>query len=83
MKKLDVGFLVDMTSFPKQCAELMDFCNLMNDKWTVTYTSKTPTAFFQEAMQMTDKFELVIPVTRNMYIRDKLRQEGVTLVVCL
>lgn len=81
--KLDVAFLVDQTSFPKKCAELYDFCNLVNDKWTVVYTEKTPTAFFKEALDLTDKFELVIPVTRNMFVRDKLRQEGVSLIVCL
>lgn len=81
--KLPVGFLVDMTSFPVKCAELSDFCNLVNEKHPVIYTKKTPTAFFKEAMELTEKFDLVIPVTRNMYIRDKLRREGVTLVVCL
>lgn len=83
IKKMPVGFLVDMTSFPKKCAELFDFCNIVNDKHSVIYTEKPPTAFFKEAMELTEKFELVIPVTRNMFIRDKLRREGVTLVVCL
>lgn len=83
IKKLDVGFLVDMSSFPVKCAELRDFCNLMNEKHAVIYTNKTPTAFFKEALELTEKFELVIPVTRNMYVRDRLRREGVNLVVCL
>lgn len=74
---------MDQTSFPVKCAELYDFCNLMNEKYPVIYTSKTPTAFFKEAMDLTEKFELVIPVTRNLFIRDKLRMEGVNLVVCL
>lgn len=83
ISKMPVGFLVDMTSFPKKCAELFDFCNIVNDKHPVIYTEKTPTAFFKEAMDLTEKFDLVIPVTRNMFIRDRLRREGVNLIVCL
>lgn len=83
MKKDTVAFLVDTTSFPKKCAELQDLCNLLNDHWPIIYTEKTPTAYFNEAMELTEKYELVIPVTRNLYIRDKLRMEGVSLIVCL
>lgn len=82
-KKLGVGFLVDSSSFPVKCAELSDLCNLLNEKWAVVYTKKTPTAFFKEALDLTEKFELVIPITRNMFVRDKLRQEGVSLILCV
>lgn len=43
----------------------------------------SPTWFFKKALELAEEYELVIPVTRNLFVRDRLRMEGVKLVVCL
>lgn len=78
----DVCFLVDRHSFPKKCGELDDFLSLVNGN-IVSIDQESPTYFFRKAMELTDDYELIVPVTRNLFVRDRLRQEGVSLVVCL
>lgn len=83
-KGRDVLFFVNRDSFPVNCPELNDFISLIQDDYEVELSDvESPTLFFQQALKRAENFELVIPVTRNMFIRDKLRMEGVTLVVCL
>lgn len=78
----DVCLLVDRHSFPKKCGELDDFLSLVNGS-VVCIDQESPTYFFRKAMELTDDYELIVPVTRNLFVRDRLRQEGVSLVVCL
>lgn len=78
----NVLFLVDRHSFPKTCGELTDLLSLV-DGDTKEIDVESPSYFFREAMRLTEDYELVIPVTRNLFIRDRLRQEGVTLVICI
>ena len=78
----DVCFLVDRHSFPKKCGELDDFLELVKGN-VFEIDVDSPTFFFNKAMELSDEYELIVPVTRNLFIRDRLRQEGVTLVVCL
>lgn len=82
MENDKVLFLVDRKSFPVKCAELDDLYTLVNGN-ILELTTESPTEFFRRALSLTDEYELVVPVTRNMYIRDRLRQEGVLLVLCL
>lgn len=79
---MDVCFLVDRHSFPKKCGELDDFLTLVEGN-VLTIDEESPTYFFRKAMELTDEYELIVPVTRNLFVRDRLRQEGVNLVVCL
>lgn len=79
---MDVLFLVDRHSFPKKCGELVDFLSLVKGE-VMELDEESPTYFFRKAMELTDKYELIVPVTRNLFIRDRLRQEGVNLIVCL
>ena len=79
---MDVCFLVDRHSFPKKCGELDDFLMLV-DGTILSVEIDSPTYFFKKALELADKYELVVPVTRNLFVRDRLRQEGVNLVVCL
>ena len=83
MAKNNVLFLVDRKSFPVKCPELDDFLTLVEGNEIETINQESPTYFFKEAMQRTDYYELVVPVTRNLFVRDRLRQEGVSLIVCL
>lgn len=78
----NVIWYVDRKSFPKKCPELDDFLEAANAK-TLSIETESPTEFFRTALELTDEYELVIPVTRNLFVRDRLRQEGVSLVVCL
>lgn len=77
--------LVNRDSFPVNCAELDDLMDIMDEAGHDIEVSdvESPTAFFKEAMAATERYELVIPVTRNLFVRDRLRQEGVNLIICL
>lgn len=81
--KNSVVFLVDTTSFPVRCPELQDFLSLVAEAGDLEMVRLTPTAYFKKALEFTEDYELVVPVTRNLFIRDKLRMEGVNLIVCL
>ena len=64
----------------RNCAD----CDLVQDDYEVEYSDvESPTLFFKQALVRAEDHELVIPVTRNMFVRDRLRQEGVNLIVCL
>ena len=78
-----VCFLVDKKSFPKNCPELHDLMSLLPEDSIISVLTDSPTTFFKRALELTEDFELVVPVTRNLFIRDRLRQEGVTLVICI
>lgn len=83
-KGRDVLFFVNRDSFPVNCPELDDFITLVQDDYEVELTDvESPTQFFKQALARANNRELVIPVTRNMFVRDRLRQEGVNLIVCL
>ena len=82
MDDVNVVFFVDRKSFPVKCPELDDFETLVRGN-ILELTTESPTEFFRRAISLTDDYELVVPVTRNMFVRDRLRQEGVSLVVCL
>lgn len=75
-------FLVDNRSFPKKCPELEDFLSLVSGD-IMKLDTDNPTWFFKKALELAEEYELVIPVTRNLFVRDRLRMEGVKLVVCL
>lgn len=83
-KGKDVLFFVNRDSFPVNCPELDDFITLVQDDYEVELTDvESPTLFFKQALARAENHELVIPVTRNMFVRDRLRMEGVNLIVCL
>lgn len=80
----DILFFINRDSFPVKCPELDDFITLVQDDYEVEYSDvESPTLFFKQALARAENHELTIPVTRNMFVRDRLRQEGVNLIVCL
>ena len=80
----DVLFFINRDSFPVKCPELDDFITLVQDDYEIEYSDvESPTLFFKQALARAEDHELIIPVTRNMFVRDRLRQEGVNLIVCL
>lgn len=80
----DVLFFVNRDSFPVNCPELDDFLFLVERENDIEISDvESPTQFFKQALSRADNYPLVVPVTRNMFVRDKLRREGVNLVVCL
>lgn len=83
-KGRDVLFFINRDSFPVNCPELDDFITLVQDDYEIEVTDiESPTQFFKQALTRANDHELIIPVTRNMFIRDRLRMEGVNLIVCL
>lgn len=84
VKSKDVLFFVNRDSFPVNCPELDDFLHLVEEDYDIEVTDvESPTTFFKQALTRVDNYGLVVPVTRNMFVRDRLRQEGVNLIVCL
>lgn len=79
----DVLVLIDRKSFPKKCPELEDLKLLLENHQQLDFETEDPTIFFKKAMELTDEYELIVPVTRNFYVRDRLRMEGVSLIVSL
>lgn len=77
-----VLFLVDRHSFPKICGELDDLLSLVDGDIKETST-ENPTVFFRTALSEAENYELVVPITRNLFVRDRLRMEGVNLVICI
>lgn len=76
--------LVDLTSFPKKCGELVDLYDLVKDEVELAQVkTESPTEFFKLALKLAEQYQLVVPVTRNLFIRDRLRMEGVNLIICL
>lgn len=83
MSERDVLLLIDRHSFPVKCDELEDLKTLMSDYEQFELDVDDPTVFFNQALLFAENHELVVPVTRNFYIRDKLKMEGVSLIICL
>lgn len=81
----DVVFLVDRNSFPVHCDELDDFIGLMSGaSYDVElYESDSPTLVLNRCLEACSDYDLVVPVTRNFFVRDRLRQEGVNFIICL
>ena len=79
---MDVLFLVDRQSFPKRCPELQDLLTLVDGE-ILEVDTESPTVYFNKAIELADKYDLVVPITRNFFIRDRLRQEGVNLIICI
>lgn len=78
-------FLVDRHSFPQHCEELDDLLSIVGEYYeTTTIDTESPTVFFNRAMELASlDYELVVPITRNLYVRDRLRSEGVNLIICI
>ena len=84
MAPSDVLFFINRKSFPVKCPELDDFITLMSDYFNIESSDEeAPTTFFRQALARANDHELIIPVTRNAFVRDKLRMEGVNFVICL
>lgn len=79
----DAIILVDRQSFPKKCPELFDFLALLGNVSHTEVETENPNVFFRKALELAEEHELVIPLTRNFYVRERLRQEGVSLIICL
>lgn len=80
-----VLLLIDRKSFPIHCGELADLEAILDKEMVEVdnYNTESPTEYFNRAIALTSDYELVVPVTRNLFVRDRLRQEGVNFVVCI
>lgn len=83
MDNKDVLFFIDRASFPVTCPELEDFKMLTEGYSHFELNTDDPTTVFREALKASEKYELVVPVTRNFYVRDRLKMEGVSLIISL
>ena len=80
-----VLLLIDRKSFPLHCGELSDLEDILDREMVEIsdYNTESPTEYYNRAIALTSDYELVVPVTRNLFVRDRLRQEGVNFVICI
>lgn len=71
---------VDRESFPKKCDALSDLATIISCP-IVEVHADSPRVFLQKCEDLTDEYQLVIPCTRNMFVRDHLLNQGVHLIL--
>lgn len=77
---MDAVVAIDRTSFPKKCAALADLCTIISCP-IVDIEATSPRVFLQKCEDLAEEYQLVIPCTRNMFVRDHLLQRGVNLII--
>lgn len=76
----DFVIAIDSKSFPKYC-EALSVLEQIVDCNVVRIESTSPTKYLEQCEELAEKYSLVIPCTRNMFIRDHLRINGVDLII--
>lgn len=71
---------IDKASFPKKCPALDDLCTIINCT-ILEVNASSPRVFLNKCEELTEEYQLVIPCTRNMFVRDYLLQRGVNLII--
>lgn len=76
----DVVVAVDRNSYPVKCGALSTLCSILNCN---IYEIKTdsPRTFLNKCEELAESYSLVIPCTRNMFVRDHLLNNGVDLIL--
>lgn len=77
---MDAVVAVDRESFPRKCPALDDLCTIINCP-AINIVATSPTVFLKKCEELAEKYQLVIPCTRNMFVRDYLLQRGVNLII--
>jgi len=77
---VDAVVAIDRASFPKKCAALADLTTIINCP-IVEVEATSPRVFLQKCEDLAEEYQLVIPCTRNMFVRDHLLQRGVNLII--
>jgi len=76
----DVVVAIDVDSYPVKCPALDTLRSILNCN-TVDISAGSPRAYLTRCEELTEEYSLVIPCTRNMFIRDHLLNNGVNLIL--
>lgn len=78
--KDDVVVAVDIKSFPVKCNALVTLSSIISCN-TVDIRASSPRDYLKRCEELAESYSLVIPCTRNMFIRDHLLNNGVDLIL--
>ncbi len=73
---------VDVKSFPVKCAALDTLRTIINCP-VVDIKTVSPRTYLNRCEELTEQYSLVIPCTRNMFVRDYLLTNGVDLILTI
>jgi hypothetical protein len=76
----DVVVAIDLKSFPKKCDALDTIRSILRCSF-VDIDTISPRAYLKRCEELTEHYSLVIPCTRNMFIRDYLLSNNVDLIL--
>ena len=76
----DVVVAVDVKSFPVKCDALDTLRSIISCN-TVDIRTDSPRSYRKRWEELAESYSLVIPCTRNMFIRDHLLNNGVNLIL--
>lgn len=78
--KDEVVIAIDVDSYPVKCPALDTLRSIVNCN-TVDISSSSPRSYLARCEELAEEYSLVIPCTRNMFIRDHLLNNGVNLIL--
>ena len=78
--KDDVIVAIDRKSFPVRCSALDTLRSILSVTF-VDIKCDSPRVYLSKCEELAEEYSLVIPCTRNMFIRDHLINNGVDLIL--
>ena len=78
--KDDVVVAIDVKSFPVKCPALDTLRSILSVSF-VDIKCDSPRVYLNKCEELAEEYSLVIPCTRNMFIRDHLINNGVDLIL--
>ena len=78
--KDDVVVAIDVNSFPVKCDALNTLRDIISCN-IVDIRADSPRGYLKRCEELAESYSLVIPCTRNMFIRDHLLNNGVNLIL--
>ncbi len=76
----DVVVAIDTKSYPVRCDALDTLRSILNCP-TVDISADSPRVYLKRCEELAESYSLVIPCTRNMFVRDHLLNNGVNLIL--
>lgn len=76
----DVIVAIDIKSFPVKCPALDTLRSILSVSF-IDIKCDSPRVYLNKCEELAEKYSLVIPCTRNMFIRDHLINNGVDLIL--
>lgn len=76
----DVVVAIDIESYPVRCDALDTLRSILACS-TVDIRTDSPRTYLKRCEELAESYSLVVPCTRNMFVRDHLLNNGVNLIL--